>query len=53
MRSAADRIEARLTALLSPPTIALVPLRADGHRIGFLTPDRRTGSTVRCNAAPR
>jgi 8-oxo-dGTP pyrophosphatase MutT (NUDIX family) len=40
MRSATDRIEARLSALLSPPTIALVPLRADGHRIGLLTPDR-------------
>jgi len=40
MRSAADRIEARLSALLSPPTVALVPLCAAGHRIGFLTPDR-------------
>ena len=40
MRSTADRIDARLTALLSPPTVALVPLRVDGHRIGFLTPDR-------------
>ena len=40
MRSAADRIEARLGALLAPPTDTLVPLRVDGQRIGFLTPER-------------
>jgi 8-oxo-dGTP pyrophosphatase MutT (NUDIX family) len=40
MRSAADRVESRLTALLAPPGVALVPLRVDGQRMGFLTPDR-------------